>query len=251
MNIDAPRDPAALRALWKQAFGDEDTFLNSFFDLGFSRSRCRCVTIEGKLAAAAYWFDVSEGGKKLAYLYAVATEESFRGRGICHKLMDHIHGLLREQDYDGAILVPGSEDLFRFYGSMGYKSFGSLDKQVCRPGGPDVKLRQIGQAEYARLRRQRLPAGGVVQEGAMLDMLATQVRFYAGEDNLLCASKRDGLAVIPEYLGDRKWLPGVVAALGAQQAAVRLPGGDTPFAMYLPLSAKGEKAPGYFALALD
>ena len=33
----------ALRALWKEAFGDTDLFLDGFFEYGFSPNRCRCV----------------------------------------------------------------------------------------------------------------------------------------------------------------------------------------------------------------
>ena len=57
MIIDNPTNTEPLRRLWKQAFGDTDSFLNSFFTFGFSPDRCRQITVDGNVAAALYWFD--------------------------------------------------------------------------------------------------------------------------------------------------------------------------------------------------
>lgn len=251
MIIEKPRELAALRTLWKQAFGDEDPFLDSFFKVGFSRERCRCAVVDGVVAAAAYWFEVAQNKRKLAYIYAVATDERFRRRGICHELMAHIHGVLREDGYDGAILVPGSESLFRLYESMGYRPFGAMERRSCEAGEKAARLEKLSKEEYARLRRQMLPEGGVVQEGALLDFLATQVDFYAGSDFLLCAALSSQQVIIPEFLGNGEQLPGVIRALGGKRGVAGLPGGDQPFAMYLPFSKKGAESPAYFGLALD
>ena len=70
----------ALRQLWKQAFGDTDAFLDIFFSTAFSPERCRCVVTDGEVAAALYWFSCEADGQPLAYLYAVATAERFRGQ---------------------------------------------------------------------------------------------------------------------------------------------------------------------------
>ena len=49
MTIDAPKkqDIPALKALWQEAFGDEEAFLDCFFSTAFSPKRCRCVTLSG------------------------------------------------------------------------------------------------------------------------------------------------------------------------------------------------------------
>ena len=71
MTIDSPKidQLPQLRALWKEAFGDTDAYLDSFFTLGFSPERCRCVTEDGQVSAALYWFDcpyTSGGGWEYA-----------------------------------------------------------------------------------------------------------------------------------------------------------------------------------------
>ena len=106
MKIDYPAQSQIndLRALWKQAFGDEDAFIDLFFNNGFSPDRCRCVTVDGKLAGALYWFDCSFQGHPMAYLYGVATDKSFRGKGICRALTENAHAHLKYLGYDGAVL---------------------------------------------------------------------------------------------------------------------------------------------------
>ena len=113
MIIDKPtsKEIPALRQLWKQAFGDTDAFLDSFFAHGFAFDRCRCVRIDGVLVAALYWFDCRWQGKKVAYLYAVATDMAFRGKRLCRMLMEDTHSHLQEAGYAGAALVPGSREL--------------------------------------------------------------------------------------------------------------------------------------------
>jgi hypothetical protein len=75
MNINAPTLDLipALRGLWKEAFGDSDDFLDMFWRTAFSYDRCRCVTVDGEVAAALYWFDCECRGERVAYIYAVAT----------------------------------------------------------------------------------------------------------------------------------------------------------------------------------
>ena len=69
MTIDMPKAEqiSGLRQLWKEAFGDSDAFLDSFFAIAFSPERCRCVTEDGRPVAALYWFDCGYQGENLAY----------------------------------------------------------------------------------------------------------------------------------------------------------------------------------------
>ena len=77
--------------LWQEAFGDNDAFLDAFWSTAFSSDRCRCITVDGEVAAALYWFDCRCENKPMAYLYAVATARSHRGKGLCKALMESTH----------------------------------------------------------------------------------------------------------------------------------------------------------------
>lgn len=243
-----PMDIPALRSLWKEAFGDTDAFLDSFFSAGFAPQRSHCVLADDALAAALYWFDCSLGGEKIAYIYAVATAAAHRGKGLCRALMDSTHAHLQALGYAGAVLVPGEAFLFEMYGKMGYQVCSHIAEFSCVSGAP-LPLREVSADEYAMLRRQLLSAGGVVQEKENLAFLQTQSRLYAGEGFVLAAAKQDALQVV-ELLGDCRLAPGIVAALGKTKGSFRCPGSDRPFAMFLPLQ-EGAPVPTYFGLAFD
>ena len=238
-------DIPGLRQLWKLAFGDTDAFLDSFFGTAYSPDRCRLLKIQGTVAAALYWFDCSVENQKTAYVYAVATHPDFRGQGLCRKLMQETHSLLKIQGYDSVVLVPQDTGLRKMYAAMGYRDATSVSEFTCEPGDP-IPLAEVDADTYAALRRTFLPAGSVVQEGENLRFLTTYARFYRGEDCLLAVSGSQ----ILELLGSREIAPGIVAALGLETGSFRTPGRDTPYAMFLPL-AETAHMPTYFVFAFD
>ena len=250
MNIDYPAQHQMddLRALWQEAFGDDDAFLEQFYTYGFAPDRCRCVIVDGKVAAALYWFDCQYQGRPLAYLYGVATAKAFRGRGLCRALAENTHAHLKYLGYAGAVLVPAEENLFQMYEKMGYFVCCSVSEFTCNAGPEAAQMRQIDAAEYSCLRREFLPGDGVLQEGDSLDFLQTIADFYAGEDFLVCVS-RDEEFFAPELLGNAQTAPGILTALRKNQGHFRGLGAGKPFAMYHALS--DAPAPGYFGLAFD
>ena len=250
MTIDYPTEKniAGLRRLWQEAFGDPDAFLDIFFATGYDSSRCRCITEGDKAAAALYWFDCTCDGRKIAYLYAVATAVSHRGQGLCRRLMADTHALLKAQGYAGAILVPGEESLFRFYGAMGYDAVACAEKIRCTAGDMSVSVNRLTPGTYAARRLQLLPAGGVVQEGANLAFLSEICTLYGGDSWVMAAAGENDTLTAMEFLGDVTAIPGILTALGKESGTFRTVG-SCPFAMYLPFDQS--PAPTYFGLAFD
>lgn len=233
-------------ALWQQAFGDSPEFIAGFFRTGYHPDRCRCLSVDGKLAAVLYWFDCRWQDRKVAYIYAVATDRDFRGQGLCRRLMTETHQHLRQLGYDGAALVPGEPGLFAMYEKLGYRGFCPMEKQTVLPGGQPVIVTQIRPERYALC---KLPAGAVEQGSEALSFFETYGQFYAFDGGCFCAAREGDTLYVQEFLGDPAALPGIVAALGVRQAHVRLPGGDMPFAMYH--SFTDGALPSYLAIALD
>ena len=252
MTIDYPSAAQipGLRTLWQEAFGDTDLFLDAFFDAAFSPWRCRCITEKGAVLAVLYWFEVSCGDQRYAYLYAVATAKSHRGRGLFAMLLEDTKRVLQEAGFHGILLVPETESLARMYEKFGFSASTYVREFSAAAADPAVNLREIGPGEFARLRRRSLPAGSVLQEGADLEFLATQCHFWAGEGWLAVGQIYDGKLVCQEFLGDERAIPGLLRALDVPCGQFRTAGAERPFAYLLPLRADCLR-PAYFALALD
>jgi GNAT superfamily N-acetyltransferase len=239
----------ALKKLWKQAFGDTDAFLDHFYAAGFEPMRCRCLMDGDRLAAALYWFDCFAGERKYAYLYAVATEKSYRHRGLCRYLMEDTHRILKEAGYRGAVLVPAGAELTAMYARLGYVPLSGMDSLSATAGGESIPLTQIDAPRYAARRRTYLGNTGLIQEGAGLNFLAGLAAFYEGEDFLLAASREGNHLFGMEFFGNEARIPGILTALGAETGSFRTPGSEKPFALYASLD--GKPAPQYFGLAFD
>lgn len=234
----------ALRTLWTECFGNEEGWIDRFFTTALDSRRVCGLNRRGQLAAALCWMDVCCDGRKLAYLYAIATAPEHRHQGLCRELMGLTHETLSEQDYAGAILVPADVGLRQMYGKMGYQSFGGI-RQFSVGAGQACDLRQISPEEYAALRREYLPKGGVIQEKGAIEYLASEAKLYAGTDNLLAMSGDFGV----ELLGNAQAAGGIVSALGLERGTFRVPG-DASFAMFHSLTEDDWK-PGYFGLAFE
>ncbi|MBR5022702.1 MAG: GNAT family N-acetyltransferase [Oscillospiraceae bacterium] len=241
---------ADLRTLWQEAFGDPDDFINLFFTVGYSPKRCHCIKENGVPVSALYWFDCELSGRKLAYIYGVATLKSHRGKGLAGQLLRETHEILRNQGYAGAILVPSGAALFDFYRQFGYQTATTVTKFSCDAGDSPVAIRKISPEEYSRLCSHFLPEGGVKQGNDALAFLAGYCDFYAGEDFLLvCKASPEGLWA-QELLGNTQAAPGILRALGFSKGRFRVPGADRNFAMWLPLQEDCPQ-PGWFGRALD
>ena len=238
-----------LKQLWHLAFGDEEAAIDGFFRTAYAPERCLYLTENGRITAALYWLDCAYQDQKQAYVYAVATHPDHRGKGLCRQLMDKAHRCLKDQGYHAALLRPADNGLRRMYRKMGYQTATCVSEFSCTAGEP-LPLRKIGKTEYAALRRQFLPEDGVLQEGVSIDYLASYAQFFAGADFVLAGLKEGTGFLGIELLGNRSAAPGILATLDCQHGSFRCPGGEIPFAMFLPLR-EDAKEPGYLGLVFD
>lgn len=248
MTIDFPHDTAPLKALWKQAFGDTDAFIDNFFRTGFAPRRCRCVYVNDKPVSVLYWFDCLWQNRPVAYLYAIATDKQFRGQGYFRELLENTHAYLAGLGYAGAVLVPAEDTLFAMYEKLGYRSFCNLEKVTVSAGTESFPVREVSPAEFLQARNARLPENALLHQMPALDFVHTYTEFYTSRDCVFCAAKEQDTVYFQEFLGDPTAICGIVRALGAESGIVRLPG-RTPFAMYHGFSQNGQ--PGYFNIPLD
>ena len=231
------------KALWAAAFGD-DGWIDSFFRTAYRPENTLTIFREGQLAAGLAWMQTSCQGRKLAYLYAVATAPEYRHQGLCRELMAKTQEVLTSRGYDGSVLVPADDGLRRMYAGMGYRNFGGVEN-LTLPAGAPVSLRKVPPEKYAALRRKYLPVGGIVQEDGAIEYLAESAKLYAGNGFLLTATEDEPM----ELLGDASQAAGIVGALGKDRGTFRLPG-TSPFAMFRPI-CDDSWTPAYFGLAFE
>lgn len=246
----SPSQIRELRALWQQAFGDGEDYLDAFFSLCFSPARSRCALRDGAVVSALYWFDFTCRGQKMAYLYAVATREDCRHQGLCRALLEDTRRILEKQGYCAALLCPENAELARMYARFGYQPVCKIDEFTETASPRPVSLRRVFPKEYGLLRLKFLPAGSAQPEKSFLKLLARDAALYAGEDFLLAARQQGNTLFALELLGNREAAPGILAALRCPQGTFRTPGRTRDFAMFLPL-IPGALPPAYFGLALD
>lgn len=249
------QDIPALRRLWREAFGDSDAFLDAFFQTAFAPARSLVAAVDKEIAAALFWFFCDYEQGKLAYLYGVCTGAAYRGQGFCHKLMAAAEKTLAAKGCVGTILVPGNEKLVSLYASMGHAPCCPVQEQrVFREKTP-LAIAPVTPEEYAALRQNLLPPGGVRQEGASLAFQARLGNLYRVEHCIFAAEPLGSSRVIlkelltdgvpPEKLAGR-----ILAFLQADEGILRCSSAEGKnFAMFRPL--KPCQPPAYFGLAFD
>ncbi|MBQ3030252.1 MAG: hypothetical protein IJD24_03425, partial [Agathobacter sp.] len=131
-----------------------------------------------------------------------------------------------------------------------YEMCTKISEITCSAENLGVSITEISKEEYATLRPALLPKNSVIQGNENLDFLATQARFYKGDNFLLVGTiENENLHGI-EFLGDISLAPGVVHALSCKDASLRTPGKDIPFAMFHALEENATE-PTHFGFAFD
>ena len=248
MNINhpTPEQIPSLRGLWKEAFGDFDPFLDAFFATAFDEKRCLAVN---HADAACYWLDCACSGKKLAYLYAVATAKHRQGQGLCRGLMEKARQVIAQQGYAGVLLVPGSENLRQMYAKMGFSDATSIHEFTLPASQPQTP-EKLTARQYCAQRQALLPAGAAVEGPEIMAFLASQAEFYR-LGSTLCAAIREGNRLfLPELLGEPEHAAAIAASLGCETVTARAPGSEKKWAMYCPLT-EDAPTPTHFSLTLD
>lgn len=221
-------DISRLTALWQAAFGDTPEDIADFFTTAFSPERSSIAIQDNDLLGALYWFDCRWQEKKLAYLYAVATDESHRDKGVCRQLMNQTHAYLTKNGYHGAILEPADNGLVEMYSKLGYA--------VCCPvmhyKAPETEaISTMTGMEYMAQREQFLPSDAVLHTRTAFRYMQTQLEFFRFDGGIGCGFRKDGILHLQERL------------------PIGMPVDHTHTAMYLPLDGSQEM-PSYFSLDL-
>lgn len=138
-------------SLWNKTFKDSRERIENYLD-NMCKNNMVLITEEDKVIAMASILPVTIRDKKGRYVYAVATDENYRGKGHGKAIMEEIDKVIKERDEHFAVLVPASKSLFDFYEKLGY------NQTVFAP--PEIKIKEVGDKigpeEYFKIRDEIL-----------------------------------------------------------------------------------------------
>ena len=113
----------SVTALWQQAFGDDREYIASYLARYFTEERIPVFRVDGELAAMASVFRVRCGSSPALYIFALATDEKYRGRGIASALLDRI----QQQSGLPLVLQPEPNGVEAFYLREGFSPLSAED----------------------------------------------------------------------------------------------------------------------------
>ncbi len=125
MRLAKEEDQAGLREIWKLCFGDEDSFIDLFFQERDWFHETAVLLYQGKTASMLTMIPVAvtkETGNiiRASMIYAVATHPAHQKRGYADQLIEFANRLQLSQQIPATLLVPAGEALFRYYEKRGY-----------------------------------------------------------------------------------------------------------------------------------
>ncbi|MEE0946399.1 MAG: GNAT family N-acetyltransferase [Acutalibacteraceae bacterium] len=107
------------KALYLEAFEDDESFTDFLFESCFEKC-CYYLTDGDEVVSMLFAFDVFLNFHKGKYIYAVATNKQYRGKGYMRKLFCKVENELKGE-YSFFCLRPMNESLFEFYKKLGYE----------------------------------------------------------------------------------------------------------------------------------
>ncbi|MDD6572502.1 MAG: GNAT family N-acetyltransferase [Thermoflexaceae bacterium] len=130
-------DVSALKKLWKEAFSEE-AFAGIFYDMIFYSGMSEEVKIlvdrqvnngkesESEIISMLHYIPCcyENGNTKCngAYLYALATDRRYRGRGIMGEMIEYAKQMADEQKKDFLYLIPAEDSLYGYYEKFGFET---------------------------------------------------------------------------------------------------------------------------------
>ncbi len=267
-----PGDRPRLMALWALIFGDPPEAVEGYFARRHEDENMLVSVEDGILCGMLSMLPmtlIARGAEYPArYVYAVATDPAFRGRGVATELLFRAHEEMAARGDAASVLVPASEGLFGYYAKRGYRTAFSIDvkdyaARALAPFPAGGAFEPCKPRTYMRMRDAAFAATGLYalwDEGAVAfaceGMNLTKLTLGEGVGCALWERCGDGVLVRELALlgmGISDALSILHRAAGAASYRVRLPGNSLPFGMirWLIPQPAGTDGPGYLSLALD
>lgn len=249
---DIPR----LKELWVLSFGDEDAYIDNFFQRYYRPERMLVLEQAGNIQAMTACFDTElvfpDGEhKRAAYLYAVATHPDARSRGLAGSLLLDADGYFRTIGCDIVTTVPAQPSLHQFFSRHGFQEyFTHQEKKYTgfqKQAEPLFSVSTIDPIEYTVQREKHLkgkPHIALPEDAVFYQQGICALKegggLYQAEapfgSVLLCAEEMgNGKLLLKEVLGEssvvEQLLQELTVHLSQWSGLYRMPGNGTQFGM--------------------
>ena len=113
-------------ALWSEVFGDEQQDIEDFFVRLYDPALTFTHSFDNQTVAMLHIIPLQSETENIAYIYAVATKEQFRGRGIASALLTSALRTIEQGRFHRAMLIPADQTSAKFYERFGFRATGEL-----------------------------------------------------------------------------------------------------------------------------
>jgi len=118
-------DITHLKEIWKVCFGDDDSYIDFFFDNKYKEDQTFVLIYKTQIAAMLTMIPIkitlpNNRSYNSAMLYAIATHPRYQGMGLSTEIMNYTKEYLLKQNVEILALVPAEESLINFYSKREY-----------------------------------------------------------------------------------------------------------------------------------
>jgi len=202
-------DLSGIILLWQEAFGDSEQAVRFFF-----RSFPNCLSYvaeeDGAVVSMVHALpQICSPDIPAAYIYAVATAKTHRGKGLCRRLMAHAEKDLKARGFACCVLTPGEPGLYAYYENLGYRT-AFARRRTPFPGGKSISLE-----EYMLRREKLLQEPHMIYDKTVLSYAASVygLTFYETDRGVAAASPCYTAEVLPEDLEGERVSCGMIRQL--------------------------------------
>lgn len=107
--------------LWQRVFGDKRSDIEEFMVQLYRPEHAFTLSEKGRIVSMLHIVPLSDSVCKIAYIYAVATNEEYRGRGFATQLITKALEIVDSSDFDCTMLIPSNSGTARFYEKFGFR----------------------------------------------------------------------------------------------------------------------------------
>lgn len=115
-----------ITALWQEAFGDTEEFVNFMLDGALSDAYFFAAQQNNTLCSMFFLVGIKckteTAHKDGVYIYAVATKKELRGKGIFPKLFSFATDFVKTLGVKFVLCKPSSQKLFDYYARLGFEN---------------------------------------------------------------------------------------------------------------------------------